>query len=333
MKFLARICFLTALTQTGHCLAPNQPSTVGLTTTTPMKYQVTGTEFKSAPYTLDENEVGEYVENMSYAWEEEDETIMGLVETEENEEYYETYEEDEGQTTEYADGDSMYPTFDQLKEWTMEYIELIDLAGGGMTRVSVGMQHTMHEAFVFTSPKIGPIGKADFVKLMEYYNDNGLDLASAVPDLSVSYEGWHQDPDDPWRIWTMARYSGTHLGTVSIPNSRIKLCPPNHNEHPVEFTTGPQVESFLWTPDGKLLWQTMGYVGDEYTGSNKGFGGLDGLMRRCRFETSSIGSLSFKERKYPKQYLPIADCRNGGMNEKHTIGMFKNSVVRIGQEP
>lgn len=91
------------------------------------------------------------------------------------------------------------PSFEVLKEWTEEYIELIDLAGGGMTRVSVGMQHTMHDAFVFTSPKVGPIGKQDFVRLMQHYNDNGLDLASAVPDLSVSYDGWHQDPDDPWR--------------------------------------------------------------------------------------------------------------------------------------
>mmetsp|Transcript_42532 Transcript_42532/g.102853 ORF Transcript_42532/g.102853 Transcript_42532/m.102853 type:complete len:422 (-) Transcript_42532:2854-4119(-) len=173
---------------------------------------------------------------------------------------------------------SNVPRFEVLKEWTEEYIELIDLAGGGMTRVSVGMQHTMHDAFVFTSPKVGPIGKLDFVKLMEYYNDNGLDLASAVPDLSVSYDGWHQDPDDPWRIWVFARYSGTHVGSVTIPRSGLKLAPPNKDEHPVTFTTGPQVESFLWTPDKKLLWQTMGYVGDGYTGSNKGFGGLDGLL-------------------------------------------------------
>lgn len=80
------------------------------------------------------------------------------------------------------------------------------------------------------------------------------------------------------RIWAIARYSGTHLGAASVPNTGLKLCPPNNNEHPVRFTTGPQVESFLWTPGQKLLWQTMGYVGDEYTGSNKGFGGLDGLM-------------------------------------------------------
>ncbi|CAJ1950644.1 unnamed protein product [Cylindrotheca closterium] len=173
---------------------------------------------------------------------------------------------------------SNVPSFEILKEWTEEYIELIDLAGGGMTRVSVGMQHTMHDAFVFTSPKVGPIGKLDFVNLMEYYNDNGLDLASAVPDLSVSYDGWHQDPDDPWRIWVFARYSGTHLGSVSIPNSGLKLAAPKRNEPPVTFTTGPQVESFLWTPDKQLLWQTMGYVGDAYTGSNKGFGGLDGLL-------------------------------------------------------
>jgi hypothetical protein len=208
-------CFLlaTLVVTTVRCLAPNQPMRSAHKMKA-LKYQVLvpKVEYQDVSHKLDGNEeeelpsgeepydwlsaeAGDGVE-MNYAWDEDDEILETGEEEEQNEEYDDTNEE--GSEAEYED-DSVYPTFDLLKEWTVEYTELIDLAGGGMTRVSVGMQHTMHDAFVFTSPKIGPIGKGDFVKLMEYYNDNGLDLASAVPDLSVSYEGWHQDPDDPWR--------------------------------------------------------------------------------------------------------------------------------------
>jgi hypothetical protein len=269
----------------------------------------TESEYSSYDWLAEVEEMDEAGE--SYAWmlaegEEEDEEMYddyqgeetldddddsALLGNEEGEKIYDVYDgqdiayevmgsEDEKELTD-GDGDeddSIYPTFELLKEWTMDYMDLVDLAGGGMTRVSVGMQHLMHDAFVFTSPNIGPIGKPDFVNLMAYYNDNGLDLASAIPDLSVSYEGWHQDPDEPWRIWVIARYSGTHLGLATIPESGLKLCPPNENPEKARLTTGPQMESFLWTPDRKILWQSMGYVGDEHTGSNAGYGGLDGLL-------------------------------------------------------
>lgn len=169
------------------------------------------------------------------------------------------------------------PTLELLKSWTQEYVDAVDLAGG-MTRVSVGIQNMLSSDFVFTSPTLGPLNKADYVKLMDYYRHCGLDLASAIPDLKVTYEGWHVDPHEPWRCWAVARYSGTHLGTVVLPGTDLKLTPPNKGDHPAKFVSGPEMQSFLWTPDKELLWHTMGYVGDEYTGSNQGYGGLDGLM-------------------------------------------------------
>ena len=102
--------------------------------------------------------------------------------------------------------------------------------------------------------------------------------SSAVPDLKVEYTGWHQDPHEPWRVWAVARWSGTHTGSVKLPGSGLTLSPPNNGDRPIKFTTGPEMHSFLWTADKKLLWQTMGYVGDKYTGSNKGHGSLDGLL-------------------------------------------------------
>ena len=180
----------------------------------------------------------------------------------------------------YEDGTPfipMVPTLELLQSWTREYMDALDLAGG-MTRISVGVQNMLSSDFVFTSPSIGPLNKEDFVRLMDYYRHCGFDLASAIPDLKVTYDGWHQDPHQPWRVWVVARYSGTHLGTAVVPGTDLKLTPPNNGDHEIYFTSGPEMQSFLWTPDKEILWQTMGYVGDEYTGSNQGYGGLDGLL-------------------------------------------------------
>lgn len=216
MGFWIRWYLLATLVTKVRCLTPNQPTRVSHEIIKTRVHQGTKTEYRDVAYALDEEEVELMLsvedpndwgsleegdgEEMNYTWEEDETALEADEEEEEIQELYDTGMEVSDEIEyEGEDDDAVYPPFEQLKDWTMEYIGLIDLAGGGMTRVSVGMQHTMHEAFVFTSPKIGPIGKGDFVKLMGYYNDNGLDLASAVPDLSVSYEGWHQDPDDPWR--------------------------------------------------------------------------------------------------------------------------------------
>mmetsp|Transcript_108050 Transcript_108050/g.312225 ORF Transcript_108050/g.312225 Transcript_108050/m.312225 type:complete len:331 (-) Transcript_108050:121-1113(-) len=188
-------------------------------------------------------------------------------EEEDEEEYWSPYEQEIPPT----------PSLELLQAWTQEFVDAVDLAGG-MTRVSVGVQNMLAEEFVFTSPNIGPLNKPDYIKLMGYYQNKGLDLASAIPDLQVTYDGWHVDPHQPWRIWAVARYSGTHLGTATVPDSNLRLTPPNKEKRPVFFTSGPEVQSFLWTPEKKVLWHTMGYVGDEYTGTNKGYGGLDGLL-------------------------------------------------------
>jgi hypothetical protein len=181
--------------------------------------------------------------------------------------------EEDRQTSYYT----LKPDLDMLVDWTLDYVDAIDLAGG-MTRVSVGLQEQMAPEFVFCSPTIGPIAKNDFVNLMSYYRYNGLDLASAIPDLTVSYDGWHQDPHDAWRVWAVARYSGTHTGTATLPGSGLKLSPSRHPSECKRFTTGPELQSFLWTPSKTLLWQTVGYIGDRNTGANQGHGSLDGLL-------------------------------------------------------
>lgn len=194
-------------------------------------------------------------------------------------EYYEPEEEYIMYNEDGTIFETIEPTLELLQEWTQEYIDAVDLAGGGITRLSVGVQNMLAEDYVFTSPTIGPISKPDFIQLMSFYLDSGFDIASAVPDFTTYYDGWHQDPHEPWRVWAVVRYAGTHTGTAIVPQSGLKLTPPNDDkDHPMQFMTGPELHSFLWTPDKQMLWQTMGYVGDAYTGSNQGKGGLQGLM-------------------------------------------------------
>jgi hypothetical protein len=205
-----------------------------------------------------------------------------MMDDEEQEKAYWDYDEegenyqDDGYAKESSESYSN-PTLQILRSWTEEYIQGVHMAGG-MTRVTDVVQDMLASEFVFTSPNVGPLNKPDYIKLMGYYQNYGLDLATGIPDLQVSYEGWHVDPDQPWRIWAVARYSGTHFGTVVVPGTDLQLTPPSNGQPPVRFTSGPEVQSFLWTPDKKILWHTMGYVGDEYTGSNKGYGGIDGLL-------------------------------------------------------
>lgn len=176
----------------------------------------------------------------------------------------------------YPSYHTINPTLDLLVDWTLDFADAVDLAGG-MTRVSVGVETMLSDEFVFKSPEIGPVTKPDFINLMNYYQYNGLDLGTAIPDLTVSYEGWHQDPDDPWRVWAVARYSGTHMGTAWLPGYGLKLTPPKESEQK-RFTTGPELQSFKWTPSKEIVLQTVGYIGDEMTGSGQGHGSLHGLM-------------------------------------------------------
>jgi hypothetical protein len=229
---------------------------------------------------------------------EQEQVYWGYDEAEDN------YREDDNYEKESAETFST-PTLQMLRSWTEEYIQGVHMAGG-MTRVSVGVQQMLSSEFVFTSPNVGPLNKPDYIKLMGYYQNYGLDLATGIPDLQVSYEGWHVDPDQPWRIWAVARYSGTHLGTVAVPGTDLQLTPPNDGQRQVRFTSGPEVQSFLWTPDKEILWHTMGYVGDEYTGSNKGYGGIDGLLVSMGLPTLYLDATSpfRRAKKFFSQFQP-----------------------------
>ena len=99
-----------------------------------------------------------------------------------------------------------------------------------------------------------------------------LDFGAAIPDLDYLLDGFHLDPDNDARVWFTLRYVGTNDGqTTSIGDYELK---PTGNR----VRGGPEMHSLWWTPEKRIKWETVGYVGCKFTGTNEGFGGLAGLL-------------------------------------------------------
>lgn len=169
--------------------------------------------------------------------------------------------------------ENVEPSVELLRGWTEEYFNAV-AAAGGITKVE-GFADFYSDDYVQTGPDIGPVNKEDYVKALTYYDEQGLNIGEAIPDLTADFDGWHLDPHCKWRIWVTARYRGTHRSPAQIPGSDARLEP---KDPPVAFFNGPEMYSFLWTPSKQIQWMSVGYVGDKYTGDNQGYGALVGLL-------------------------------------------------------
>lgn len=123
--------------------------------------------------------------------------------------------------------------------------------------------------YVLTGPDIGPLCKSDYLATQRGFT---LDFGQAAPDLNYRLDGFHLDPENSWRVWFTLRYVGTHTGTTNIGQA-ITLTPKGN-----PILGGPEMHSIWWTADKKIQWETVGYSGCKYTGTNEGYGGLAGLL-------------------------------------------------------
>ena len=193
------------------------------------------------------------------------------------------------------------PPLKTLRAWTQEYFDAME-AAGGMTSIYSYSQFLDDDEYVHTGPAtinsggFGPINKEDYVNLMKYNQLNGVDLTSIVQDFKIKCDGWHRDPHDPWKVWVVVRYSGTHVSTAKVATLggfELELKPKNvcddideyllgaacdDETDGTRFVTGPEMHSYQWTPNKTIRWQTSGFIGDQYVGSNEGYGGLLGIM-------------------------------------------------------
>ena len=164
------------------------------------------------------------------------------------------------------------PTVELLEAWTREYI----LAAKETFANNVSeMENWLDKDYVQTGPDIGPLNRADYLQAFTTYKNSGMDFQKAAPDLLQDMQGFHLDPHNPWRVWFVVRYSGTHAGTVTLPNSDAQLEP---RDPPQKLYGGPELFSIWWTREKTIKWETVGYSGDRYTGTNQGYGAVVGIL-------------------------------------------------------
>lgn len=184
------------------------------------------------------------------------------------------------------------PAVSLLEEWTREYYVS---ARDSRVRDGKSMDEFLDDYdwfaddYVLTGPDVGPLCKRDYVATQRGFT---LNFGAAAPDLDYLLEGiqqncrsrpsatdhhhlalriagFHLDPQNPCRVWFTLRYMGTHTGSTSL--GKLNL-PPTNNE----IVGGPELQSIWWTQEKQIKWETVGYSGCRFTGTNQGFGGLAG---------------------------------------------------------
>ena len=117
--------------------------------------------------------------------------------------------------------------------------------------------------FIFRGPVIGPLNKADFcATLSSVGGQNGI--KDAFPDLEVNQFGFCADPTEPGRVWYMERPRGTFTGPFDHPV--VGTIEPTG----AKYIGPPETRSIVLNEDGKVKYQSVGYVADRFTGDTTG---------------------------------------------------------------
>ena len=116
--------------------------------------------------------------------------------------------------------------------------------------------------FIFRGPVIGPLTKEDFAATLESV---GNDSGTAFPDLQSNRFGFSaDDPIEPNRVWYFERPRGTFTGPFNHPVvGRIEPTG-------AKYVGPPEARSVIFNDDGKVKYQSVGYVTDRFTGDTTG---------------------------------------------------------------
>lgn len=123
--------------------------------------------------------------------------------------------------------------------------------------------------FIFRGPVIGPLTCKDFVATLEGVGD----ISKAFPDLETNAFGFTaDDPIEPNRVWYFVRPRGTFTGAFQHPFvGRIEPTG-------AKYIGPPEARSLTFDDEGKVLYSTVGYITDRFTGdTTKGKGAVFGL--------------------------------------------------------
>jgi len=118
------------------------------------------------------------------------------------------------------------------------------------------------EDFVFRGPVIGPLVKKDIIETLEAV---GNDLKVAFPDLEMNVFGLTaDDPIEANRVWYFQRSRGTFLGPFRHPTMGV-IEPTG-----AKYIAPPEARSVIFNDEGKIVYQSVGYVVDRFTGDTTG---------------------------------------------------------------
>ena len=118
--------------------------------------------------------------------------------------------------------------------------------------------------FIFRGPVIGPLCKADFVAILASDSSGEAGLCDAFSDLQPNAFAFSVDPTESGHVWYFERPRGTFDGPFDHPVvGRIEPTG-------AKYVGPPEARSVILDPDGKVRYQSVGYVVDRFTGDTTG---------------------------------------------------------------
>ena len=153
--------------------------------------------------------------------------------------------------------------------------------------------------FIFRGPVIGPLAKPDFcATLSSVGGKNGI--KDAFPDLEVNQFGFCVDPTEPGRVWYLERPRGTFTGPFDHPV--VGTIDPTG----AKYIGPPETRSIIFDEEGKVKYQSVGYVADRFTGDTTGGrGAVFGLYYVMgQVLDATVGSLLTIALQKISKYLP-----------------------------
>lgn len=107
--------------------------------------------------------------------------------------------------------------------------------------------------FIFRGPIIGPLNKADYKEVLDYFQ-----VYQAIPDISPNCFGFSVDPENPYRVWFFVRSTGTcenslggALGSIAQPKGQV-------------YRGNTEAWSLTFNDDLQARLITAGYVADRF---------------------------------------------------------------------
>lgn len=122
--------------------------------------------------------------------------------------------------------------------------------------------------YVFRGPIVGPLTRPDLLT-----TNNAFGIDTSFPDLERQPFGHAIDPENPFRVLYFERWKATHTGDFSLEG--IPLTAPatgNRSISPV------MPLSITFTPDAKIVYETLTTAVDRFEGNTMGKVAVFGLL-------------------------------------------------------